>query len=561
MRKSIRATIWIVVCCVVIVSSLGIGVAQSAGNNTTNGTQPVVDSDGQNNTTRVENALRGSNPSQQNQAPKQAGGNSTNESDKRGVPGGKNKNKDKNGTNSSLVAFARHLTEVSSGQANQLLEQNPQKAAKLSAALAKMGYAYPELDRENRVKDAAKFYLKNTEKPTDGGGNKDNGKNKGGGGGGFIREKVFGIINDIGNALANAAAGIVETFTSLVYKAATYTPAPGNIDNWFQNPQNSIWPNQWDLYETITRPLTFFLLVIATGLFYGFGSNSLHVMDPATEQTMKRRLLVGWVMFPVGWSLGSLYLSVIAFITKILGRGMTAPNISGGLGKTIGLLIIIVVLVFEFWTVLLMLMLIGLRIAGLVAFLPFLPLFFALRAIPIVSISNSADAIIHLWVYLALLPLPMGALIAIGFSDGLANMIMQLDVAGVILVACMKMGALVGAIIVPFAMYQKMKDHGFATGFGSSGGGVPGDKLKESYKRQRETAARRHRQAQTGRHGIRNFNRGRRGQPEVRQDGQERINPQGRAHRAGSKFNSGGGESDEPESQLNQGGGGNLDDY
>jgi hypothetical protein len=292
------------------------------------------------------------------------------------------------------------------------------------------------------------------------------------------------------------------------------------------------------MYKTITRPVTFFLLVIATGLFYGFGSNSLHVMDPATEQTMKRRLLVGWVMFPVGWSLGSLYLAVIAFITKILGRGMTAPNIGGDLGKAIGLVIIIAVLVFEFWTVLLMLMLIGLRIAGLVAFLPFLPLFFALRAIPIVSISNSADAIIHLWVYLALLPLPMGALLAIGFSDGLADMIMQLDVGGVILLSCMKMGALVGAIIVPFAMYQKMKDHGFATGFDSSGGGVPGDKLKESYKRQRATAERRHQQYQTGQHAKKNFNRGRKGQPEVRQGGQERLNPQGKAHRAGSYFNS-----------------------
>jgi hypothetical protein len=87
MRKPIRATVWIVVCCVVIVSSLGIGVAQSAGDNTTNatnGTQPAVDSEVQNNT-RVENALRGSNPSQQNQAPKQAGSNSTSGSDKRGV--------------------------------------------------------------------------------------------------------------------------------------------------------------------------------------------------------------------------------------------------------------------------------------------------------------------------------------------------------------------------------------------------------------------------------------------------------------------------------------------
>jgi hypothetical protein len=99
MRKSIRATVWIVICCVVVVSSLGIGVnAQSAGGNATNatnatnGTQPVGDSGGQNNT-RVENALRGSNPSQQNQAPKQAGGNSTNGSDKRGVPEGKNKSR------------------------------------------------------------------------------------------------------------------------------------------------------------------------------------------------------------------------------------------------------------------------------------------------------------------------------------------------------------------------------------------------------------------------------------------------------------------------------------
>jgi hypothetical protein len=232
MRKPIRATVWIVVCCVVIVSSLGIGAAQSAGDNATNATQPAVDSEVQNNTTRVENALRGSNPSQQNQAPKQAGGNSTNGSDKRGVSDGKNKTKDKNGTNSSLVAFARRLTEVSSGRANQLLEQNPQKTAKLSGALKKMGYAYPELDRKNRVQDAAKFYLKNTEKSTDRGGNKDDGKDKGGGKDrGFIDKKVFGLINDIGNALADAAAGIVETFTSLVYKAATYTPAPGNIDN------------------------------------------------------------------------------------------------------------------------------------------------------------------------------------------------------------------------------------------------------------------------------------------------------------------------------------------
>jgi hypothetical protein len=210
MRKSIRVTVWIGICCIVAVSSLGIGVnAQSAGDNATNatnGTQPAVDSEVQNNT-RVENALRGSNPSQQNQAPKQAGGNSTNGSDKRGVSDGKNKTKDKNGTNSSLVAFARRLTEASSGRANQLLEQNPQKTAKLSDALKQMGYAYPELDRKNRVKDAAKFYLKNTEKPTDGGGNKDDGKDKSGGKDkGFIEKEVFGLINDIGNALADVRA-------------------------------------------------------------------------------------------------------------------------------------------------------------------------------------------------------------------------------------------------------------------------------------------------------------------------------------------------------------------
>ena len=550
MRKTIRVTVWIVVCCVVVVSSLGIGVnAQSAGDNATNKTQSVVDSEVQNNTTRVRNALRGSGSFQQEQVPKQPGGNSTNGSDKRiGVPedGGENKGKgdekDKNETNSSLVAFARHLTEVPSERANQLLEENPQKAAKLSDALEKMGYAYSELDRRNMVKDAAKFYLKNAENPTNGGGDKGDGKDKGKSPGSKLGLNIF---NDIIGFISNIVTGAVNKFVELIYKAATYTPYPQNIDNWFQNPQNSIWPNQWDMYKTITRPLTFLLLVIATGLFYGFGSKSLHVMNPATEQTMKRRLLVGWVMFPVGWSLGSLYLAVIGFITTILGRGMTEPNLGAGLlGDSLALLVIIAVVIFEFWTVLLMLMLIGLRIAGLVAFLPFLPLFFALRAIPIVSISNSADAIIHLWVYLALLPLPMGVLIAIGFSGGLADMIMQLDVGGVILLACIKIGALVGAIIVPFAMYQKMKEHGFATGFGSDGT-VPGDKLKESYKRQRETASRRHQGYQNKKHAGKNFYRGTRGRPEIDQGGQTKLDSTTRAHRWGSTLNRGDDSSDD----------------
>lgn len=186
------------------------------------------------------------------------------------------------------------------------------------------------------------------------------------------------------------------------------------------------------------------------------------------------------------------------------------------------LLVIIAVVIFEFWTVVLMLMLFGLRIAGLVAFLPFLPLFFALRGVPVVTISNSADGIIHLWVYLVLLPLPVAAMLAIGFSGGMADMIMSLDIGGAILLAMLQIGSLLGAIIVPFAMYQKMKEHGLATGF-SNGGKAPGHKLRDSYERQRDTAARRRQQYQQNSRPIRNFKRGMKDQHQYNVDSTDGV--------------------------------------
>ena len=483
MEHSSRHVLFVVICCVIAIGTVSMGVhAAVPPNNTTNGTSAnaIGPAGG--------NQSGGQGPSPQ--AALQPSANSSGQ----------------NGTKNNTTT----TTAFSGGGGYQSTPSGPEP------------YSQKEIDKR----------LQNGSTNNSSGLGIHNENSKTNNQGGLPFNVGWDLISSFLTMVTDTVEGAVKEFMSLVWGAGTWTPHPGNADNWFQNPQNGIWQTQWKIYETVARPLAFLLTLIATGMYFGLGSKSLHVLDPATEQKGKRHLLVAWVMLLLAWPLSGLYLGFVNLISQFMIGGMTNPDMgAGALGASLALIVLLAVLVMYFWTVILMLLVFGLRLVGLVAFTPFIPLFFALRAIPIASVSQSADAIIHLWVYLVLLPLPVAALLSIAFSPGLGEMVMGLDVGGALMLVAIKVGALIGAILVPFAMYQKMKEQGLATGV--AGAKAPGHKLRDSYQRQRETAAYRRQQGQKGKHLGRNFKRGLRGKPQIRPSGQTLVNPDSRVYKSG----------------------------
>ena len=483
MAHSSRHVLWIVLCCIVVVSSLSIGgQAAAPPNNTTNGTSAsVINSTGDNQTGGQSSSTQGALRPSQNSSQENESGNNTSSTPGYSAGGG--------------------FRSTPSGP-------DPYSQEEVNSRLG-----------NSSTNNSSGLGIHNDESKTN---------NQGGLGFNVGMDVFFSLVEGVLGGITDA----LKKFMALVWGAGTWTPHPGNTDNWFQNPQNGVWQTQWEMYKSVGQPLAFLLTIIATGMYFGLGSKSLHVLDPATERKGKRHLLVAWMMILLAWPLSGLYLGLVNLVAQFMIGGMTNPDIgAGALGTGLALIVILAVAVMEFWTVILMLLIFGLRLVGLVAFTPFLALLFALRAIPITSISRSADGIIQLWVYLVLLPLPVAALLSIGFSPGLGEMVTSLDAGGALMLVAIKVGALIGAIIVPFAMYQKMQNHGLATGVAGAGGA--GGKLRDSYRRQRETATRRKQQAQNRKHNARNFRRGVRGKPQIRQNGQTLMKPDSRAYKAG----------------------------
>ena len=113
---------------------------------------------------------------------------------------------------------------------------------------------------------------------------------------------------------------LIDAFLGLAVKMITFTPAPHWGSGWYQNPGNTIWPEKYHDWKSNAQPWTFFICIMATGIYLALGQRGFGILPARYERQGSKHLILAWVMAFWGWQLVGFWLN----ISNALGHGITA---------------------------------------------------------------------------------------------------------------------------------------------------------------------------------------------------------------------------------------------
>ena len=249
----------------------------------------------------------------------------------------------------------------------------------------------------------------------------------------------------------------LTTVFQAIFSAVTWTSAPNQGSNMYQNPGNGVWPGIYDSYENLWQPLALALTALMTGAYVAFGRFGLGWMPTNVEQQGLFHIAIAWLMSSdLSWTLMGLYLDVIDKVNQVFVGSIEFESVVVG-GASVALIAMILIHLLNFWIVLVILMIFGFRVVGIVGLTPIIPAVFAARAIPVKGISEIMDSLWRLWIYLVILPLPVAAVMAVGFGPNSADMVSNAGLSGALIQTMLQVGTGVAAVFLPYAMYKKGK--------------------------------------------------------------------------------------------------------
>ncbi|WP_273837059.1 hypothetical protein [Halococcus sp. PRR34] len=290
---------------------------------------------------------------------------------------------------------------------------------------------------------------------------------------------VARFLEFISNQIANALSFILQE----VFGTITYTPAPPSGNMYQAVGGDSFWGGIYNSYKTLWQPLALAIAALLTGVYVGLGRFGLDMLPAHVQQQGFMHLGLAWIMASdISWTLMGIILDFTSLINRALVGSIELENgLVGGAGLALVGLILFYLL--GFWIVIAMVLIFAFRIVGMIALTPMMPAVFAARAIPVKGVSDMMDSLWRFWLYLVILPLPVGAVLAVGFGPDMQQVMQSAGLAGAFLSLALQVGTIVGAIVLPYILYQR-------SGAGMMSVGVVGsastERVREALGRQQE---------------------------------------------------------------------------
>ena len=296
---------------------------------------------------------------------------------------------------------------------------------------------------------------------------------------------VARILKFISNSIGAALTFILKK----VIGAMTWTPHPprGNTYQAATNMGNStFWGQQYKTYSEVWQPFTLVLCGFLTGVYVLGSQEVLDILPAQVQENGWLHLGLAWIMTTdTSWIIVSVILDAAGFVTQAL---LQAVEIKAGFVGATSLVIVALILFYliGFWMVVAMMLIYGMRIVLMIALTPAIPALFAARAIPVRIVSEMADNLLRFWLYLAILPIPVVMVLAVGFGMNLQPVLSSGGLTAIgasFFGLIVNTGTILAAIVLPYILYQRSGASSFAMGVVNS---APTDRLRDSLKDQED---------------------------------------------------------------------------
>lgn len=261
--------------------------------------------------------------------------------------------------------------------------------------------------------------------------------------------------------ISDSIGGALTFILKKVVGAMTWTPHPprGNTYQAATNmPKSTFWGQLYHTYSETWQPFTLVICGILTGVYVLGSREVLDILPAQVQENGWLHLGVAWIMTTdTSWVLVSVILDAAGFVTQAL---LQTVEINAGFigGASLVIVALILFYLLGFWLVVAMMLIYGMRVVLLIALTPAIPALFAARAIPVRMISEMANNLIRFWLYLAVLPIPVVAVLAIGFGMNLQTVIGSGGLAAIgaaFLGLIVHTGTILAAIVLPYILYQQ----------------------------------------------------------------------------------------------------------
>lgn len=337
-----------------------------------------------------------------------------------------------------------------------------------------------------------------------------NGSGANGSGGGVfagvgdrVKQGIIDALREVGINQSMLAVGqLRNTSVALV----GYNPHANNAGQWYHNPTNGIWDENWDTYRTTGRYLWAGAVLIGGAL--GLIFKSTGIMNPAQSRQWFRRWVVGIVAGGTAWEWGNAYLHLLDGTKSMLLTHATADG--GAMAITaVGAVVLIVGIALTtsmLWALGLVVLIVAMSIVGIDLLTPYLGALIAARGIPIEMANGPADAATKMWGVLPALTLPMALFLTAGFSS-LAEGLADATAFGVLTLVIVQVGAFVLAVFSPYIVWTKASSTTMLS-VGFAGGSFAAN---QRYQQAKNAAGK----AKQGAQGARDATRGARGKAPI----------------------------------------------
>ena len=300
---------------------------------------------------------------------------------------------------------------------------------------------------------------------------------------------VARILKFISNSIGAALTFILKK----VIGAMTWTPHPPR-GNTYQAAtsmgDSTFWGQQYKTYSEIWQPFTLVLCGVLTGVYVLGSREVLDILPAQVQENGWLHLGIAWIMTTdTSWVIVSVILDAAGLVTQAL---LQTVEIKAGFVGATSLVIVALILFYlvGFWMVVAMMLIYGMRVVLLIALTPAIPALFAARAIPVRMLSEMADNLLRFWLYLAVLPIPVVMVLAVGFGMNLQPVLSSGGLTAIgasFFGLIVNTGTILAAIILPYILYQRSGASSFAMGVVNS---APTDRLRDSLKDQEDQVER-----------------------------------------------------------------------
>lgn len=348
-------------------------------------------------------------------------------------------------------------------------------------------------------------------------------------GSGALGDIIIDSLVEFIRRLTEPIAGKIEQFGSDLVEIITATPHPNAV---FTEPTNGAWPRLYDYYWQTIVPLSLSLWGLAIGLIIILETTS-HLFSSYHRSKLKKRAFTGLLGILSWWWLAAISLRFMNALTGVLAPSLSNISLFETASFTgMGVLGLAISLGVDFTLFVLLAVIYLARQVVLYLFVLWMPVLIAMwipGVGPFAMLSKLVRKLAGFYLPFLIMTLPVAILFQLGKILGHS---FGLSMGGI--------GAWLTAIIIPFIAVLSP----IVLIWQAGGIFFIGDRIARhaSAQRAQRRVSGMKAKTQTAAHGSRNFVRGARGKPAVRQNGQTMLDSgDSRAHATGARVSSSGG--------------------